>query len=199
LGPIGGRDVLLLDVDRGLRRAQLEALGARVRGLAAPVPATTAPAAPAPATTAPAAPDAASASLESRPPESADVLVAFWTGLGLAPAAEPAKLAALSRVLRPEGRILLVEVYGRDDTTHLFADAAREARLVAANDRRGAMLAAGFRVHVLHCWWSFAELDAMSAALAALFPATGADFAATLRRPRLSFNVAVYHRTVERP
>lgn len=179
LGPIGGKDVLLLDADRGLRQAQLEALGARAAGLAAP--------------------DAASPSLGNQPPDSADVLVAFWTGLGLGPAAQRAKLAALSRVLRPEGRILLVEAYGRDDTTHLFAEPAREARLVAANDRRGAMLAAGFRVRVLHCWWSFVDLGAMNAVLAALFPATGVDFAATLRRPRLSFKVAVYHRTVERP
>ena len=180
LGPLSGRDVLLLDADRGVRRAQLEALGARVQ-----VPA--------------ADPEGGlrAAGLDGVPAESVDVVVAFWTGLGLGPVTEPIMVAALERVVRPGGRILLVEVYGRDDTTGLFADPAREARLVAANDRRGAMLAAGYRVRVLHCWWTFTDLDVMAAALGALFPETGAAVAAAQRRPRLSFKVAVYHRTPE--
>jgi hypothetical protein len=182
LGAVDGRDVLLLDDDRGLRRAQLTALGARVKAIAGPDLA---------------GPDLAS--LDALPAASVDALVAFWTGLGLGPAADPATLAALSRVVRPEGRILFIEAYGRDDTSHLFGDTARETRLAAANDRRGPMLAAGFRVRVLHCWWTFADLEVMTAALGGLFPATGATVAATLRRPRVSFKVAVYHRSVEQP
>src|SRR3989304_4110272 len=87
---------------------------------------------------------------------------------------------------RPGGRLRLGEDYGRDDTTHLCADADREARLADASDRRGAMLAAGFKVRVLHCWWTFADIDAVAATLATLFPATGAAFSAGLPRPRVS-------------
>lgn len=180
-GPLAGREVLLLDADRGLRRAQLEGLGARVEELEAPNA------------------TALAASLRDRPAASTDMIVAFWTGLGLGPVARPTTLAPLSRLLRRDGRLVFVEAYGRDDTTNLFADPAREAQLLAASERRGQMLAAGFRVRVLHCWWTFADLEATAAALTALFPATGAGVGAALRRPRLSFSVAVYHRTVERP
>ena len=61
------------------------------------------------------------------------------------------------------------------------------------------LVRAGFRVRVVHCWWTFADLETMSAALGDLFPATGAAVAGTLRRPRVSFKVAVYHRAVEQP
>ncbi|MGH3075937.1 MAG: hypothetical protein ACRDQC_13460 [Gaiellales bacterium] len=175
LQPLEGRDVLLLGADRGVRRAQLEALGARVKAIG----------------------DEAPSGLEAVPAASADALVAFWTGLGLGPAAEPATLAALSRVARPGGRILLIETYGRDDTSQLFDDPARERRLTSANDRRGTMLGADFRVRVVHCWWTFADAEALTDTLERLFPATGAAVAATLRRPRVSFKVAVYHRLVE--
>jgi hypothetical protein len=172
LGPVADRDVLLLDAGSGLRLAQLVRLGGRVRPLRG-------------------------IDLRSEPLASADVVVAFWTWLGLGRAAEAGTLTGLARVLRPGGRLLLVEDYGRDDTTHLYADADREARLTAASDRRGAMLAAGFRVRVLHCFWTFADLDTAAAALTALFPDTGATFAAGLRRPRISHKVAVYHRSFD--
>lgn len=172
LGPIADRDVLLLDAASGRRAADLAGLGGRVR----PLPGV---------------------DVRSEPLASTDVVVAFWTWLGLGRAAERGTLTGLSRLLRPGGRLLLVEDYGRDDTTHLYADADREARLTAASDRRGAMLAAGFKVRVLHCFWTFADVDAVAATLAALFPDTGATFAAGLRRPRISHKVAVYHRSVD--
>lgn len=172
LGPIADRDVLLLDAGAGRRAAVLAGLGGRVR----PLPGV---------------------DVRSEPLASADVVIAFWTWLGLGRAAEGDTLTALSRLLRPGGRLLLVEDYGRDDTTHLYADAAREARLTAASDRRGTMLAAGFKVRVLHCFWTFADLDTAAASLTALFPDTGATFSAGLRRPRISHKVAIYHRSVD--
>jgi hypothetical protein len=171
LGPVAARDVVLLDGDGGRRQSELEALGARVRTVEGLDPARL-------------------------PAGSADVLVACWTGLGLGRVTEATTLAPLERVLRPEGRLLLVEDYGRDDVRPLYADPGRESRLAAASDRRGPMLTAGFRTRTLHCYWTFASIEAAGALLRALFPDTGAQVAASLARPRLEHKVAVFHRSV---
>jgi len=170
LGLMADKDVLLLDGDGGRRQADLEALGARVRAIDGLDPGRL-------------------------PAGSADLVVGCWTGLGLGPAADPATLARLERVLRPEGRVLLVEDYGRDDIRPLYADPEREARLSLASDRRGPMLAAGFRTRTLHCFWSFPSVDAARSLLEALFPESGARVAASLARPRLEHKVAVFHRS----
>jgi hypothetical protein len=132
--------------------------------------------------------------LAALPAASADVVVGCWTGLGLGRATDPIVLAGLERVLRPGGRLLLVEDYGRDDLRALYADDERDARLTRASARRGPMLATGFRLRTLHCWWSFRTVDDAAALLSALFPATGATVAAGLRRPRLEHKVALFHR-----
>lgn len=170
LGPIAARDVVLLDVDGGRRQAELESMGARVRALDDLDP-------------------------DRLPAGSADVVIGCWTGLGLGPASETRTLARLERVLRPEGRLLLVEDYGRDDVRQLFADPIREARLTAASDRRGPMATGGFRTRTLHCFWTFPAIAAARPLLEALFPETGSQVASTMTRPRLEHKVAVFHRT----
>lgn len=170
LGPVADRDVVLLDGDGGRRQAELEAAGARVRAIDGLDPG-------------------------SLPAASADVVVGCWTGLGLGAAAEPRTSAQLEHVLRADGRLLLVEDYGRDDVRPLYADPEREARLVTASDRRGLMLGGGFRTRTLHCTWSFPSLEAATDLLSALFPETGPGVAAGLTRPRLEHKVAVFHRS----
>lgn len=170
LGPVAARDVVLLDVDGGRRLAELESMGARVRALDDLDP-------------------------DRLPAGSADMVIGTWTGLGLGPASETRTLARLERVLRPEGRLLLVEDYGRDDIRRLVADPLREARLTHASDRRGPMLAGGFRTRTLHCFWTFPAIDAARPLLEALFPETGSQVASTMTRPRLEHKVAVFHRT----
>jgi hypothetical protein len=170
LGPVAERDVVLLDGDGGRRQADLESRGARVRATGG-------------------------LDVAALPAASADVLVGCWSGLGLGPAAEPATLRALERVLRPDGRLLLVEDYGRDDVRALVADPARDAALIAATDRRGPMLTAGFGVRTLHCHWAFPDLAAAAHLLEALFPVTAGPVVAALRRPRLEHKVAVFHRS----
>ena len=105
---------------------------------------------------------------------------------------DPAELAAADHLLRPEGRLLVVHDYGRDDVSRLRGDLP-EYRLWSRRD--GPFLSAGFRIRVIHCFWTFADLDAATAFLAAAFPSTGEAVAAELKRPRLTYNVAVYHRT----
>ena len=103
-----------------------------------------------------------------------------------------AEMAEVDRVLRPDGRLLVVHDYGRDDVSHLLGDRPEYG---AWSHRSGPFLTGGFRVRVVHCFWEFASLEDAGAFLGAAFGAAGSEVAATLKRPRLSWNVAIYHRT----
>ena len=50
-------------------------------------------------------------------------------------------------------------------------------------------------MRVVHCFWEFDSQDAATSFLGEAFGEVGAAVAATLKRPRLSYNVAVYHRS----
>jgi len=95
-------------------------------------------------------------------------------------------------VLRPGGRHLAVHEYGRDDVSRLHGDRPEYG---AWSQRTGPFLSGGFKVRVVHCFWDFDSMDETARFLAAAFGAAGAAVAATLKRPRLSWNVAVYHRS----
>ena len=53
----------------------------------------------------------------------------------------------------------------------------------------------GFKIRVVHCFWTFATLDEAAAFLGEAFGERGVAIAGRLKRPRLAWNVAVYHRT----
>ena len=167
LGPVGGRDVLLLDGADGIRAQQLKELGARVVFAAADGPARIV------------APDA-----------SADVLVSLWTTFREVSAAVMGEAA---RVLRPGGRLLVLHDYGRDDVSRLRGDLPEYGLL---SRRDGPFLSGGFKVRVVHCFWTFESLEGAGAFLDAAFGDVGRGVAAEMKRPRLSYNVAVYHRTL---
>ena len=122
------------------------------------------------------------------PPESVDAVVARWSAFD---GADPRDLAEADRALRPDGRLLVVHDYGRDDVSRLRGDLPAYGLW---SRRDGPFLSAGFRIRVVHCFWTFASLEAMTAFLGGAFGEVGAALAATLKRPRLSYNVAVYHR-----
>jgi hypothetical protein len=165
LGPVEGRDVLLVDGAAGLRARQLEELGARVEHIGSP------------------------GELAARPPESADVIVGWWSTFRGVVGED---IAAVDRVLRPEGRLLVVHDYGRDDVSRLRGE---QPEYGTWTRRDGPFLGGGFRIRVLHCWWTFASIDEAKSFLGAAFGAAGAAISANLKRPRLSYNVAIYHRT----
>ena len=166
LGPVAGRDVVLIDaVGSPVHRALLD-LGARVVDL--PL-------------TAPLRLDAADGS--------ADVVVGLWSAFR-GPAAD--EIAEVDRVLRSAGRHLIVHDYGRDDVSRILGERLEYGTWTR---RDGPFLTGGFRVRVLHCWWTFDSAEAATAFLTDGFGPAGASVAATLKRPRLSYNVAIYHRT----
>ena len=167
LGPVADRDVVLVDGDGGLRAGQLEQLGARVT---------------------------IAASTDDAPWDadagSADVVVACWSAFrGHA----PDELGRAARILRPGGRLLVVHDYGRDDVSRLRGDRPEYG---AWSKRNGPFLGEGFRVRVVHCFWTFESREEMTSLLDDVFGEPGRELAATLQRPRLSYNVAVYHRTM---
>lgn len=166
LGPVAGRDVCLVDGPDGIRARQLSELGARVTLVAS---------------SGPAAFDA--------PDDSADVMVAAWSAFRGAPADQ---LAQAERILRPGGRLLVLQDYGRDDVTTLAGEPSEPH---AWSRRDGPYLGRGFKIRVIHCFWTFPTIEEAGAFLPAAFGEAGRTVHAAMTRPRISYNVAVFHRT----
>jgi hypothetical protein len=173
LGPIAGRDVVVLDAGRGHMARRLEELGGRVTVVPFDDP------------------TAAERVLPALPEAAADVVIALWSE-----AATPgsAFLAAAERLLRPDGKLLLVHDYGRDDVWGLWPE--RRERVVAWSQRRGPFLGDGFRIRVIHCRWTFESIQQADGLLRAAFGERGGELVATMKpdRPRLEYQVAIYHR-----
>ncbi|HEX2755257.1 MAG TPA: hypothetical protein VHM48_07325 [Candidatus Limnocylindrales bacterium] len=126
---------------------------------------------------------------QALPDGSADAIVSAWSGFR---GVDPAELAAADRVLRPTGHLLVIHDYGRDDVSRLRGDLSEYGTW---SRRNGPFLSNGFRVRVVHCFWTFDTLDQAREFLGAAFGPEGSAFGEALQRPRLSYNVAVYHRT----
>lgn len=174
LGDIAGRRVILLDSGRGLRARQLAAAGAQVAELAFADPLD-----------APAVRDA----IAALPGGEADAVIAIWSQLATPGSAF---VTEAERLLSPSGRLLLVHDYGRDDVWSLWPE--RQARQVEWSQRRGPFLGAGFRVRVIHCWWTFESIEQARELLGAGFGEPGLKLAETMKKPRLEYQIAIYHR-----
>lgn len=196
LAPIAGRDVVLVDAGRGRLARGIAGLGGRLIALGrsaaelASLEAALAEGEPAGVPIEIASGDPRALGL---PDASADTIVAAFSAYrGL----DAAELVEADRVLRPGGRLLVVHEYGRDDLAGIQAPDRPE--YASWSRRDGPFLRGGFRVRVIHCWWTFGSLDEAGEVLEAVFGEPGRRLADGLRRPRLSHNLAVYHRTRDR-
>jgi SAM-dependent methyltransferase len=192
LGPLGGREVALVDAAAGIRARTLIGAGARIVALERPSGLEALRAALADLSV-----DRGLVGLVGGEPSatgladgSVDVVVGLWSAFR-APA--EADVAEAERILRPGGRLLVVHDYGRDDASRLFGD---RPEYHDWGRRSGWYLRHGFRVRVVHCFWTFSTLDDARSFVEEAFPETGPAVAGTLKRPRLTYNVAVYHRTI---
>jgi hypothetical protein len=176
LGPVAGRDVVLLDAGRGYRLRQLSEIGARVTPVLFPDASDEA---------------AVLARIAELPAGEADVVVVPWSELAVPGSAF---IAAAERLLRPGGRLLLIHDYGRDDVWNLWPHL--RDRQVDWSQRRGPFLGIGFRVRVIHCWWTFESIEQAHDLLGAAFGEIGIKVADLMKKPRLEYQVAVYHRSV---
>jgi hypothetical protein len=122
---------------------------------------------------------------------SLDAIVSLWPGIS---GVDAAARDEVDRVLRDGGRLFVVHDYGRDDVSALRpADALGHT---SWSRRDGPFLRDGeFRIHVVHCFWTFATLEQAGTLLAEAFGERGVAVGTALRRPRLSWKVAIYHRT----
>jgi len=166
LGPVADRDVLVIDASGGPIIEGLIAAGARLTSVPAESPLRIEAAA-----------------------GSADVVLSLWSAFRGVVRSE---LAEVDRVLRPGGRHLVVHDYGRDDVSRLLGERPEYG---AWSQRTGPFLTGGFKVRVVHCFWEFESMEATARFLKDAFNGGGEVVAESLKRPRLSYNVAVYHRS----
>jgi hypothetical protein len=170
LGPLSDRDVAFVDGEPGRLTERLNELGARVRRV-----------------------DWSDTGDQGQAAPWADALVSCWSAFRGVDAAE---LTEAARIVRPGGRLLVVHDYGRDDVSQLHAGEGERPEYGLWSRRDGPFLANGFKVRVVHCWWTFDSVDVARAFVGEAFGAAGRAFGAALKRPRLSYNVAIYHRTL---
>jgi hypothetical protein len=123
-----------------------------------------------------------------------EVLIAAFAGFE--GAAAPNDLAAAERVTRPGGRLLVLHDYARDDASKLLHSPTARADRIAWSRADGWFMGNGFKLRVIHCWWTWESIDLARAELEQTFGPDGVAVADAMRRPRLEHKVAIYHRTM---
>ena len=171
LGPVVDRDVVVLDSGRGVLACRLEEMGARVDRFDFPLA------------------DGDAGRLAAWVGR-ADCVVVPWSEM-----AQPGSrfIAEAAALLKPCGRLLILHDYGRDDVWALFPE--RRERAIAWSHRRGPFLGDGFRIRVVHSWWTFESVEQARELLGTVFGQAGVEVADNLKKLRMEYSVAIYHRS----
>jgi hypothetical protein len=171
LGPVVGRDVVVLDSGGGRLCGRLTAMGARVAAFPFPLS------------------EQAAADLTGWVGR-AEVVVVPWSELA---APGSSFLAEAGALLRPCGRLLVIHDYGRDDIWSLMPEL--RTRLMDWSHRKGPFLGEGFRIRVIHCWWTFESMEQATRLLETAWGPAGLALAEKMAKPRLEYSVAIFHRS----
>ena len=105
----------------------------------------------------------------------------------------PAVAEAL-RVLRPDGRLIVIGYYGRDDVSALLEPEAVEVAREATQRRTGWWLRNGFKIKVVHAKLDLGDPATAHELLPRLYGDRGRAYLMSAHRPMLRLNLGLYHR-----
>ena len=105
----------------------------------------------------------------------------------------PAVTEAL-RVLRPDGRLIVIGYYGRDDVSALLEPEAVELAREATQRRTGWWLRNGFKIKVVHAKLDLGDPATAHELLPRLYGDRGRAYLMGAHRPMLRLNLGLYHR-----
>lgn len=105
----------------------------------------------------------------------------------------PAVAEAL-RVLRPDGRLIVIGYYGRDDVAALLEPEVVERAREATQRRTGWWLRNGFKIKVVHAKLDLGDPATAHELLPRLYGDRGRAYLMGPQRPMLRLNLGLYHR-----
>jgi len=106
----------------------------------------------------------------------------------------PAVAEAL-RVLRPDGRLIVIGFYGRDDVSALLEPEVVEHVREATQRRTGWWLRNGFKIKVVHAKLDLGDSETAHELLPRLYGDRGRAYLMGPHRRMLRLNLGLYHRT----
>jgi SAM-dependent methyltransferase len=122
-----------------------------------------------------------------------DILLTSW--IDPDDASLPAVRECL-RVLRPDGRLVVIGYYGRDDVASLLEPEVVAHALAATRRRTGWWLRNGFRIKVVHTRLDIGDAQTAHELLPRLYGDRGRVFLMSAHRSSLRLNLGLYYRSV---
>lgn len=119
------------------------------------------------------------------------------TGLIDADDASLPAIAEAMRVLRPDGRLVVIGHYGRDDVSGLLEPEVVRHALEATQRRTGWWLRNGFKIKVVHTRLDLRDEATAHDLLPRLYGDRGRAFLMGPHRPMLEMKLALFHRVRE--
>jgi SAM-dependent methyltransferase len=114
---------------------------------------------------------------------------------GLLP--EDSSLSAIDealRVLRPDGRLVIIGYYGRDDVAPLLEPEVVAQSIEATHRRTGWWLRHGFKIKVVHARVDISDADLAHELLPRLYGDRGRAYLMGPHGPSLRLNLGLFHR-----